>query len=144
MDLGTVALQLQSPSHIMPVHEFIEKMNTIFRNCSRFNPVGSSSVWTLFCCYFNSSTGAAKRYNVSEKFTGSWSRAKGLVLVSVCCEEVPAVLHKRYLVICKPARPEGNGFKLIFSTATHGTHWPVECSGFTSETAEETAMQNWP
>ncbi|VDO86709.1 unnamed protein product, partial [Heligmosomoides polygyrus] len=41
MDLGTVALQLQSPSHIMPVHEFIEKMNTIFRNCSRFNPRSS-------------------------------------------------------------------------------------------------------
>ncbi|KAK6059839.1 Bromodomain protein [Cooperia oncophora] len=40
MDLGTIAAQLQnsSSSNAMSVSEFIEKMNTVFRNCSKFNP----------------------------------------------------------------------------------------------------------
>uniref|UniRef100_A0A0N4WUJ4 Bromo domain-containing protein n=1 Tax=Haemonchus placei TaxID=6290 RepID=A0A0N4WUJ4_HAEPC len=43
MDLGTIAAQLQNSSvtGAMSVSEFIEKMNTVFRNCSKFNPKNS-------------------------------------------------------------------------------------------------------
>ncbi|KAK6032707.1 Bromodomain protein [Ostertagia ostertagi] len=43
MDLGTIAVQLQTTNltNVMPVSEFIEKMNTVFRNCSKFNPKNS-------------------------------------------------------------------------------------------------------